>query len=322
VQALLPSRKFLKEKMRDLGGRHNKIFIFTTRYGIYFLSIIFILFLISLSYGHSLAFTTTFVFVSLVMTSAHFTNYNLSGLEVKSVSLPKDLVAGGQSNLIVTLFNSSRKTRFDLSIKVGPFQSQVLEHLAPGESTKTLIPVNNLKRGEYSFSRLKVDTTFPFGLFYSWKFWNESHRFLVLPEKSECTIPLSHFSYPTQNGRGQGEQGQWGAEEFYGHVSYQEGMPLRGIDWRVFARGKGIFLKKFVEESHHVYLIRSEQFKEIETEAMISQMAWLLDYFHADGSVFALVLNGERPEFGSGSEWLRITLKRLAEYNAYKEEWK
>lgn len=319
---MLLSRNFIKEKIKDLGGRHNKIFIFTTRYGIYFLSIIFILFLISLSYGHSLAFTTTFVFVSLVMTSAHFTNYNLSGLEIKSVSLPKELVAGDEGNLVVTLYNSARKTRFDLSIKVGPFQSQVLEHLAAGESTKVLIPLKNLKRGEYSFSRLRIDTTFPFGLFYAWKFWNEDHRFLVLPKKSECKIALSHFSFPTENGRGRGEQNQWGAEEFFGHVSYQEGMPLRGIDWRVFARGKGIFLKKFVEDSHHVYLIKADQFHDMETEEMISQMAWLLDYFHADGSAFALVLNGEKPQFGAGSEWLRISLKRLAELNAHQEEWK
>lgn len=300
-------------------SRHDKIFILPTRYGFYFIAIVFILFLISLSYGHSLAFSTTFIFVSLVMTSAHFTNFNLAGIKVIALYIPDNIQEGEASFFRVTLRNTANKSRFDIQVCIGKDNQSMPISLSGGETGQITFEVKNLKRGEYLLKRLTVSSTFPFGLFYAWKYWYEDNLFSVLPAYSENVPNLPN---PTPNlGKRGGNKGahEIGAEEFYGHQNYQEGMPLRAIDWKAYARGKGILLKRFIDEADVFYLFKiNEQEKNLEER--ISQLAVLVDKAEAMGLTYAVVLGQEKPEYGKGRNFKIKTLKRLANHETSRKE--
>jgi uncharacterized protein (DUF58 family) len=300
-----------KNLIHRASSRHDKIFILPTRYGLYFIVIIFTLFLISLSYGHSLAFTTTFVFISLVMTSAHFTNYNLTGVKVIAFYVPENVQEGVNSHFRVSLRNTSNKTRFDIQIGIGKkFISEPIT-LPKGETGQINIEVKDLTRGEYLLPRLTISSSFPFGLFYAWKYWYEDNIVTVFPALSEIkpSLPLPH-PIPNQRGSYRGPE-EVGAEEFSGHQSYQEGMPLRAIDWKAYARGKGILLKKFVDESDVFFLFKKDDLLGSEEER-ISQLASLIDMASAMGLTYALVLDQEKPTFSNGQSFKLGCLKRLA----------
>lgn len=308
----------LKKSFLKFSRRHDKIFIIPTRYGIYFLAIIFILFLISLSYGHSLAFTTTFIFVSLVMISAHFTNFNLAGVEVVAVHPPLDLHAKDRGEIRVTLRNNQGKTRFDLLIELGgEFYSRPIS-LGKGEVETVHLPVEFSTRGELELQRITISSSFPFGLFYAWKYWYLDSHFIIYPEVSSTFPPLPQpESLEKSRGSHKGKE-EIGSEEFYGHKSYHEGMPLRSIDWKAYARGKGILLKQFVEESDLQFLLNIESIKG-NLEEKISILAAWIEEAEKLGVTYAVDLKEKQTKFGRGRGFKRDCLKALSTYQKEKK---
>lgn len=309
---MFPFKAFQK-KFKKLTRRHDKIFIIPNRYGIYFLSIIFILFLISLSYGHSLAFTTTFVFVSLVMTSAHYTNFNLSGIEIVAVHAPIDLYSGMKGELRVTLKNSKKKTRFDLLAEVGKKGISKPVTLERGEVKTIQIPLLPLERGEYLIERITLSSAFPFGLFMAWKYWYLDSRFVVYPKIPEKT-PLLPKAQNFQHSRGahKGKE-EVGSEEFFGHKEYQEGMPLRSIDWKAYSRGKGILLKQFVEENDLQFTFSLDDLNG-ELEEKISSLTGWIEEAEKLGVSYSVNLEGRKTSFGRGRAFKRECLKKMSQF--------
>ncbi|MCR9203885.1 MAG: DUF58 domain-containing protein [Halobacteriovoraceae bacterium] len=299
---LSPFNAFQK-KFKKLTRRHDKIFIIPNRYGIYFLTIIFILFLISLSYGHSLAFTTTFVFVSLVMTSAHYTNFNLSGLEVVALHPPLDLYSGMKGELRVTLKNNKKKTRFDLLAEVGK---------------KGISKPVTLERGEYLIERITLSSAFPFGLFMAWKYWYLDSHFIVFPKIPEETpiLPKAQ-SFQQSRGAHKGKE-EVGSEEFFGHIEYQEGMPLRSIDWKAYSRGKGILLKQFVEENDLQFTFSLDELKG-ELEERISSLTGWIEEAEKLGVSYSVNLEGRKTAFGRGRAFKRQCLKMVSQFKNEKK---
>ncbi len=296
---------------QKIGERHNRIFILPTRPGIYFLVITFVLFLISLSYGHSLAFTTTFIFVSLVMTSAHFTNFNLSGIEVMTVNLPADIYAGEATKVKLTLRNESRKHRFDIVSSLYRGDDCEPISLAPGETKVQLVNLPPLNRGHYQGKRVRLSSAFPFGLFRAWKFWKKEFDFYVYPQRLAKRIELGKPDIASSERGRVLNKVEIGAEEFYGHFNYQEGMPLRSIDWQAYARGRGILLKKFVEQSDGLYLFTKAN-ERGSVEEVLKSLTTKVEEAEFKGVTYGLVLGTEKPQFGRGQSFKRMLLKRLA----------
>lgn len=303
-------RRGIQYIQNKLANRHNRIFILPTRPGAYFLVITFVLFLISLSYGHSLAFTTTFVFVSLIMTSAHFTNYNLSGVEVMTVSLPPDNFADEVISARITLRNASRKHRFDIVCSLYKGDHCDPFSMEPEEVKTILLHLPAMKRGHYKGRKVRLSSAFPFGLFRAWKFWSKNFEFYVYPS----SIPHEKLGRPdiphSERGRVLNKV-ELGAEEFYGHFNYQEGMPLRSIDWQAYARGRGILLKKFVEQADGLYLF-SKQKERGDLEEVLRSLSAKIELAEVKGVTYGLTLGQEKPQFGRGLSFKRMLLRRLA----------
>lgn len=308
----------LRKWLEKLGGRHNRLFILPTRYGFYFLIITFILFLISLSYGHSLAFTTTFIFVALILTSAHYTNFNLAGVEVLTIRTPHDIHADEPIIAQVTLRNISRKNRFDILVSLVKGDCCRGISLHPGEVKTIGISIPPLERGQYFGRRLRLMSTFPFGLFKVWKFWHENFDILVYPAIG-VKAPLPAPLYSSQERGDVHNKVELGAEEFYGHFNYQEGMPLRSIDWRAYARGRGILLKKFIEKADGQYLFSLDHMVG-EREQALSDLASLVEVAEVRSVSYALVLEREKPQFGHGFAFKRECLRKMALYQTQRIE--
>lgn len=308
----------VQEFLLKFGSRHNKIFIIPTSYGLYFIAIVFILFLISLSYGHSLAFTTTFVFVSLVMTSAHFTNYNLAGVEVIAIHCPDETFAEQDAPFKVTLRNNTKKHRFDLVLKVGGKGESEAFSIGPGQTISQLLILKNLERGEYHLKRITIGSSFPFGLFYAWKYWYGTQTFMVFPKISKDKLRLPEPQSDSQQRGAEGGSPEVGAEEFFGHQTYDAGMPLRAIDWKAYARGKGLYLKKFIEESDINYIIKKSDIKAEEgkgEDSILEALTTLILEVDSVGARYAVILQDEGPQFGKGKLFKKENLKRLATFN-------
>ncbi len=215
----------------------------------------------SLSYGHSLAITGTFIFVSIIVVSAHFTNFNLYDIHFDPSS---DLYLFEGEDLSLKFNNHWAKPRPDIDIDVELVdQTNKVKSTFHGftsfesnSSQKTNCKMRYVRRGKYEFSQIKLSTAFPFGLFRSWKFLElgKSEVWIfpkpLRPEYSRNQVLISQFSpHKTRDEKREGGPigMKNGAESFYEHTPYQNGV-IKRIDWKVYSRTHQLFEKNYKDE--------------------------------------------------------------------------
>ena len=288
----------------------SKIFILPTREGLVFLLIGVVLFIIALAYTHNLAFSAAAVFMSIVMISAFFTNNNLSMLEVRGVQ-----ALGGESGkaeLKVSVFNKSRHQRFCLECSLAGFTSFSL-NLEGGEGGILSIPLKG-ERGIYRYERLTLSTKFPFGLFRSWRNYRIPGRAFIYPRfKGALALPVSRGG-ELKGGMPSSLEVGSGSEEFFGHRRYREEDSLYRLDWKAYARKRGLWNKIFKDPSIPRLGIDYDRIPLKEREDKLEQMAKWIDQAESLGAFYKVFLEGANlpTEWGRGAKYFQDCMEALS----------
>lgn len=285
--------------------RYGRVYILPTGYGGYFIVIIFILFIISLSYGHSLAFASTFLFVALVMTSTIHTHFNLKDVGLKKVWIKEFVSADASFSIEAELQNPTTKKKFDLQIKKGRKESEKKISLGPGESGDMTLILPGLPRGRYRIESLTLGTTFPFGLFSSWSYANADLDFIVHPKKAAVAWKDLFESGDSFEDSGHSASGD---QDFEGHSYYQEGEPLNRIDWRVYARRNQLLKKNFISPVDKEIMITQAMISHLDLEKGLEYMCGLLYLACEKGWRFGIDWEGDRIAPQTGRKQLKVCL--------------
>lgn len=264
------SRKFLSRRLQT---RYGQVYILPTGQGVNFIVIIFVLFLISLSYGHSLAFSSTFIFVAVVMTSTIFTHFNLKDVELLRAWIPDVIEAHRPFKIEARLQNTTGKKKFDLKIaKAKNYSSDSLQ-LNPGESGDIKLDFNGLPRGRYRIKTLALRTTFPFGIFYSWSYGKVAREFVVHPKVTEGDDLRKFMMGETHE---ESEIMVKGDNDFEGHSKYQSGDPINRLDWKVFGRTRQLLKKEFVSPVEREVMVSEKLIQHLPEEEGLSLLAGII----------------------------------------------
>ena len=304
-KSLSKKSKLINQLISSIVGlieRENKIYILPTMFGYYFLLLVFILFMISLTYGHSLAFTATFLFLSLIMSSAAITNFNLRGIDLERfVSSENE-----RNHFLLRLLNSS-KTRVDLDLKLrsGVIQGASIPIFKSQDELTITWDYSALARGPYLIREMILSTTYPVGLFYAWKKFIISFEFVVPPKPKDFFD--GHYPFYDHNeSQSEGESSMLkykkGEEEFYEHRKHEEGDTWRLIDWKAYARTNQLFNKIQHSEDQARYL-EFDYYKipRLDHEQKLSQIYyWILKHRKA-GDQFRVILPENMFDFYEGS---------------------
>ena len=288
----------------------SKIFILPTREGVIFLSIGVVLFIIALAYTHNLAFSAAAVFMSIVMISAFFTNNNLSMLELRGVQG----VGGesGKAELNVAVLNKSKHQRFCLEASLAGFHSLPIS-LEPGEGGTLSIPLKG-ERGLYRYERVTLSTKFPFGLFCSWRNYRVSGAVFIYPAfKGNLALPVFQGG-DLKGGMPTSLEVESGSEEFFGHQRYREEDSLYRLDWKAYARERGLWSKIFKDPSSPRLGIDYERIPLKNREEKLSQMAQWIDQAETLGAFYRVYIEGvDLPEeWGRGMKYFRDCMEALS----------
>ncbi|MCO4793701.1 MAG: DUF58 domain-containing protein [Bacteriovoracaceae bacterium] len=290
------SKKYLSRRLQTSYGR---VYILPTGHGGYFIAIIFILFIISLSYGHSLAFSSTFLFVSIVMTSSIYTHFNLKDVELKNCWLPESIEAGQDFYLDAELNNPTEKKRYDIEINKGSINKSISINLEGKEYKDVQLEFKGMERGKYNLKSISLKTTFPFGIFYSWSYGKVNKDFIVHP-KIEPLDQLEKYNlgetFDITNTTIRGDN------DFEGHSSYNEGDPVNRIDWKVFARTKKLMKKDFISPVEKEVIINPKMIDGIELEKGLQFLAGILDAARIKGWKFGIEWDGVHVQPDVGRE--------------------
>ncbi len=326
------------ELQKKINKLYDRVFILPTRFGVYFITIIFILFLMSLSYGHSLAISATFLFVSIVMISIIYTNYNLYGVVLKEQRSKKPFF--NHDDFQISLFNEWGRPRPDIELEVS-LQSLhdkknltyigATSLLGRMDSSVNLKPLTSSKgrRGVYQIERIKVSSSFPFGLFRSWKFLrplSEQSRLYIFPNPLEPKVEeelvyslrnklMDQVDHSKQIKRLVTRSGI-GTENFYEHSPYRDSGGIKRIDWKIYSRTHELFEKHYEDEhkQRSRYLLDRRNFQSYPLELQMSYLCFYILKYTREAKCFALVLNDETPHWDSGKKHEQSCLIKLSEF--------
>jgi uncharacterized protein (DUF58 family) len=274
--------------------RHGRVYILPTRHGMAFLVALFFLFLLALTYGHSLAFAAAFFLTSLLMSSALLTNLNLKGLKCSQVRLPDVMRLGEFEDLQFLIENLGRRNRYDLMVESWgrhPCHTHVLKECLAEKEVWGRSTLNINTRGNYHADRINLSTTYPLGLFRAWITFPIESSVIIAPKAVEHGIIQERWVDIEDLERQTSAESEGSGEDFYQHSALQIGDSWKKIDWKAWAK-KGMLLRKdFEGNSRQVVCYYQDPHTELTVNEQLEQMSWWLKKQEISGESFVFEIN-------------------------------
>lgn len=246
------------------GKNQRRPFIIPAKFGMYFGSGILVLLLLAFTYANQLIYLVAFFFGSFLFVVMHLTNNNIKSLRVENYSVSSTFLEV-TPKIYITLKNEHKKyfARY-IQIQLDNKQRRVVEELKPEESKVIVFDYPVKERGIVSYPKINISTTFPFGLFYSWKRVQWKNHFLVYPKRQgEQALPYLNKNSESEalNSANKMLKSQDG--EFIMHKEFNSNDNYKRIDWRVFARKNKLYTKVYNEdESQAIYIDIEKKLKD------------------------------------------------------------
>lgn len=284
---------------------HRRIFILPTQRGLGFVVLIALLLLIAFVYNNNLAYLLTFLLASIFFITILHSYKALSGLVVQK-GRSKAVFAGEAAGFDIHINNPTDMERHHLQIKLQDSQSLTVQ--AQSSVHITLYSMTQ-RRGWHQAGTVTLFSTFPLGLFRAWSPIRFNLKALVYPKPTHLEIAFPKAA------SAQVQQGvsQKGSDDFYGLQAYQSGDSIKHIHWKAFAKGLGVFSKKYGgEQSSEEIRLDYDDTPGHGVEERLSQLCrWVVDAEQA-GLSYGFALPGLKLPPDNGLLHYRKCLEALA----------
>ncbi|MBK1643090.1 DUF58 domain-containing protein [Thiocapsa imhoffii] len=287
----------------------RRIFILPTASGLRFAAVLFVMLLGSLNYQNNLGLLFTFFLASVALVAMHHTWFNLLGLGVR-VRGGAPVFAGDDAVFEVLIENPGRRSRYDLVLSCAARRLDGVA-VAGGDVGTLRIAVAAPRRGLLALDDIQLETRYPLHLFRAWCHIMTTATTLIYPKPSAFAPVPRAAAGDTEPRRQQGVEGM---EDYLGPRGYRDGDSPKQIDWKVFARERGLFVKQFGGYEGQEVWIDWRALRVTDPEERISLLArQLLDAAEA-GVRYGLRLPGVQESPGRGDLHLQQCLTHLALY--------
>jgi uncharacterized protein (DUF58 family) len=218
---------------------NSHLYILPTRQGLLFAVVLLLMLIGSINYNNNMGFMLTFLLGSLATVSILHSYRNLKGLTLRSGrNLP--VFAGEYAKILVYLDNPGRLACHLLTLTCEDEQRE-LKQVAAQQHGSVQFLLKSTRRGWRHPGRIRIESTYPLGLFRAWSWVELGNRCLIYP-RQEPDPPLPPLEAgETEHGARQGE----GMEDFAGLRGYRRGDPLSHVAWKAVARGQPLLIKQF-----------------------------------------------------------------------------
>jgi len=221
----------------------RQIYILPTPTGLWYAAAVFLMLLGSLNYQNNLGLLFAFFLASAGLVAMHHCWYNLLGLAIGARPGPP-VFAGNPTWFEVTLGNERAGPRFDLRLVSGLDPGPAV-FLDGHEQRVVVLGRPTLLRGRWCLGELAVETRHPMHLFRAWCYAQSEATCLVYPRPAATAPPPA-----PDEGRARRplRHGGEGSDDYQGSRPYRHGDSPRHLDWKAFARERGLVVKQFGAE--------------------------------------------------------------------------
>lgn len=249
--------------------------------------------------------------ITLFLIGMFWTHSNLAHFTISNVEIDSDFV-GTKAALRIS-FRTERAQ--------GPlFSLQLFNRLVdiPQDAIKTeFLKLPLTTRGLHSLREFKISTTYPFGLFYAWRYWEGNAPHYAYPSRRPLEDPFlpEAASAPaageTQKNYPRAQASSGLAEDSLMHKEFLDGDPARRIDWKLYARSGLLRRKEFGEADSQPVILSLESAPGSSLEERLSYLSTALYWLHQHDCPFQLEL---KP--GEVSTHYELSLQRLATFKS------
>jgi len=297
-------------RWRDWFGHYTVVR--PTREGAAYLALLVGVLFGAVNTGNNLVYMVLGVLLGMLVVANVIAEWNLRGLRVER-RVPTEAFAGIPGTGALVLHNPRRRGAayaIDIEALDGGRERAHVESCAPGGCVEVAANFTFLRRGMVPVARLRVASSFPFGLVHRWRLLDIPAEVLVYPE------PLSRPVPPAPSGEGdevaaRGPVGWTG--EFAGLRPWRPGDPLRRVHWPSSARaGQPLVAVRSAEGVEELCLRLDPALRGEAREEAIRRLAGRAEAHFARGDAVGLEADGERLEPRTGATWRRRCLTLLA----------
>ncbi len=292
----------------------RRIYILPTAAGGLFAVLLFVMLLAGLNYANGLALFLTFTLGGLALVAMHLCHRNLLGTELTGVHTGSAFV-GEQALLELTFGNPGRTTRWALRAVVdheAEREAGTLDELPPAGASALRLRLPATRRGRLNVDRIRLESSFPFGLFRAWTWLHLPLEIIVYPAARGDRLPLDRAA--TQSGARTVHA--VGGDEWSSLRAFREGDSPRQVAWTAYARGAPLLVKEYSNASAAEQSFDYARLESLPPEARLEQLCrWVVDAAER-GERFELLLPRHRIARGAGLEHRERSLRALALFEA------
>jgi len=295
---------------------HRRIFILPTRLGMWFVFLLLAMLFTAMNYQNNLAYALTFLAASAALTSALHTYANLAGI-ILSPGRPPPVFAGQGAAFPVRLTEQRGVPR--LAVEVGAVGAGVQSLDIPPSGERSARPgLPTQARGILPSPELVVRTRHPLGLFQAWSKIRFSEDCLVYPRPAPEAEESGVFR-PEGPGTQQ-KSNATGEEDLDSLREYRSGESYKRIDWKAYARGRGLVSKQFSGAEQASVWLEFEALPEVGVEARLALLARMILDQEEAGTMYGLKLPGSSLAPDNGLEHMHACLAELALFDPSGKE--
>jgi uncharacterized protein (DUF58 family) len=284
----------------------NRIFIFPSRAGFAYIALIILLWLVATNYQNNIVFGFAALLGSVFVVAIWHSYMNLSGLQFRIVKAAPTY-AGDVAEIVIRVSQSTPRLRDHIALCFAEGREATLSFHGP--VIEESLYVKARQRGWLNPGRLRVESSYPLGLFRVWTYILLTSKGVVYP------LPIKgHPQLISADGedQGQGTGNHSGSEDFAGIDNYRLGESRNHIAWKQVARSGRLLSKRFDDPPLSQSWVDWDAFPGLDREARLSRLcAWLLEMSQKPDP-FGLRLPGYESQAGEGSAHLAIQLEKLA----------
>ena len=285
------------------------IYILPTKFGIIYALLLLGMLVGSINYQINTGYALVFLMAGTALVSMLHTFGNMIGLNI-GTGTPEPVFAGETACFPVYLQETSGRNRYSIEFReTGPGTSY---HANAHENVSGFVYSESTSRGWKKLKRFSLSTTYPLGLFRAWASIHVDVYCLVYPRPA-TDIPRDHVSdLNNKPGNAANNPTQAGSEDFMKLRDAQPGDPYRRIDWKAFARQKGLVVKQFSSQEQKVFWMDFDGLPVSGTENKLSILCRFVLDCHDSGQEYGMKLPGIRISPDLGDEHKQACLKALA----------
>ena len=287
----------------------RQIYILPTRFGLMYATLVLAMLIGSINYANNLGYLLTFFLAGIGVTTILHTWRNLLDLKL-SIEAVTPVFAGQEFELEVNVKNTHNRTRGAIQLAVRNCPGFSIHEINPDSSCAFRIPLKTDSRGWYKIKQLVLSTQYPLGLLRAWVYINTADEVLVYAKPSDqWNVPRTAvYSLSAQGDKG------IGADDFVAHRNYRLSDSPKQIDWKIFARERGLMTKQFGgDRSEHLWL-SLDLLPDSPLEASLSKLTRAVIDAHSENIEYGLKLASLTVPIGHGLKHRATCLKTIALY--------